>query len=187
VNIDYGHELFGLKLVAVRAPSASGPGAHGRSQRECGSRPHRSWWDTVPRRFAVVLISLTIMAIAGWCAAPALAGWRSSTTTTASIAYNQGIAVDQTRSNFFFDGVSSTTNSGLYRTDAKLAQTAANTAVIPATKEGYNHAGDLSFDMVGRRVLLRCATGSVSTAVCRRRTTGRGRTRAGVGERRCGA
>ena len=108
----------------------------------------------MPRRFAVVLVSLTIVAIAGWGAAPALAGWRSSTTTTASIAYNQGITFDQGLGNFFFDGVSSTTNSGLYRTDSTLAQTAANTAVIPATKEGYNHAGDLSLDVVGRRVLL---------------------------------
>jgi hypothetical protein len=108
----------------------------------------------VPRRFAVLVISLTLTAIASWSAAPALAGWRPSTTTTASIAYNQGITFDQTRGDFFFDGVSSTTNSGLYRTDSKLAQTAANAAVIPATKEGYNHAGDLSFDLVGRRVLL---------------------------------
>jgi hypothetical protein len=35
-----------------------------------------------------------------------------------------------------------------------LARSAANIAVIPATKEGYNHAGDLSFDPIGRRVLL---------------------------------
>jgi hypothetical protein len=106
------------------------------------------------RRFAALLISLTIMAIGGWGAAPALAGWRPSSTTTASIAYNQGITFDQARGNFFFDGVSSTTNSGLYRTTSMLALSAANIAVIPATKEGYNHAGDLSFDPVRRRVLL---------------------------------
>ena len=106
------------------------------------------------RRFVALFIPLTITVIASWGAAPALAGWRANTTTTASIAYNQGITFDQALGNFFFDGVSSTTNSGLFRTDSRLGQTAANTAVIPTTKEGYNHAGDLSFDSVRRRVLL---------------------------------
>jgi hypothetical protein len=46
----------------------------------------------------------------------------------------------------FFDGVSSLTNSGVYRTDAQLRQDGANPTVIPRTREGYNHAGDLSFD-----------------------------------------
>lgn len=97
--------------------------------------------------------ALTIV-VAGWTAAPALAGWRASNATKASIAYNQGIAFDQADGNFFLDGVSSTTNSGLYRTDGNLVQTGSNTAVLPPTREGYNHAGDLSFDPVGRRVLL---------------------------------
>jgi hypothetical protein len=97
--------------------------------------------------------ALTIV-VAGWTAAPALAGWRASNATKASIAYNQGIAFDQADGNFFLDGVSSTTNSGLYRTDGNLVQTGSNTAVLPPSREGYNHAGDLSFDPVGRRVLL---------------------------------
>ena len=128
--------------------------ADARSPTPSESRPHRLPRDTIARRCAPLLISLTIAAIAGGGAEPALAGWRPSTTTTASIAYNQGITFDQAVGNFFFDGVSSATNSGLYRTNSKLAQTAANTAVLPATKEGYNHAGDLSFDPVGHRVLL---------------------------------
>jgi hypothetical protein len=94
------------------------------------------------------------MATAGWGAAPALAGWRPSAVTRSSIAYNQGISFDPARGNFFFDGVSSGTTSGLYRTNSRLVETASNVAVIPATREAYNHAGDLSFDPVGRRVLL---------------------------------
>jgi hypothetical protein len=71
-----------------------------------------------------------------------------------SIAYNQGIAFDPSSRDFFFTGVSSLTTSGLYRTNSNLDETAANIAVLPATREGYNHAGDLSFDSVTRRVLL---------------------------------
>ena len=97
---------------------------------------------------------LGVMATAGLGAAPALAGWRPTGVTGSSIAYNQGISFDPARGDFFFDGVSSATTSGLYRTNSRLAETAANVAVIPATREGYNHAGDLSFDPVGRRVLL---------------------------------
>ena len=83
-----------------------------------------------------------------------MAGWRAATTRRTSIAYNQGITFNPARGNFFFDGVTSMTNSGLYRTDARLRQLAANTAVIPKTREGYNHAGDLSFDLIKRRILL---------------------------------
>jgi hypothetical protein len=97
--------------------------------------------------------------LAGWLAAPALAGWTLSSTSTESVAYNQGITFDsrtvgQTARSFFFDGVSSTSNSALYRTDSGLSRTASNAAVIPPTKEGYNHAGDLSFDPSASRVLL---------------------------------
>jgi hypothetical protein len=92
--------------------------------------------------------------LVGWHAAPALAGWKLASTTTASAAYNEGITFDQALGNFFLTGVSSTSNSAVYRTDARLSLQAANTAVIPTTKQGYNHAGDLSFDPVGRRVLL---------------------------------
>ena len=86
------------------------------------------------------------MALAGWAARPALAAWRLTGTHVSSIAYNQGISFDQAQGSFFFDGVSSTTNSGLYRTTGKLSLRAARLAVIPHTVEGYNHVGDLSFD-----------------------------------------
>lgn len=89
---------------------------------------------------------LIVGAVAGWLPSPALAGWKLGSTTTASIAYNQGISFDQALGRFFFVGVSSTSNSALYRTNASLSRTASNAAVIPQTKEGYNHAGDLSFD-----------------------------------------
>jgi hypothetical protein len=120
--------------------------------------------------------ALGMIAMAGWGAAPALAGWRPSAVTRSSIAYNQGISFDPVRGDFFFDGVSSGTTSGLYRTNSRLGETAANVAVIPATREGYNHAGDLSFDPVGHRVLLplecyypgsggnTCGVGAISVA-----------------------
>ena len=124
------------------------------------------------RRWAVV----AVVALAGWGAAPAMAGWRPSALTPASIAYNQGISFDPARRDFFFTGVSSLTSSGVYRTNSRLVQTAANGAVLPATREGYNHAGDLSFDPVGRRLLLplecyypasggnTCGTGAIGVA-----------------------
>ena len=89
---------------------------------------------------------MVVGALAGWLAAPALAGWKLNSTSRASVAYNQGITFDQPPGNFFFDGVSSTSNSALYRTNSTPSRTASNTAVIPPTKEGYNHVGDLSFD-----------------------------------------
>jgi hypothetical protein len=101
------------------------------------------------------LLSFAIASVAiGWGTDPALAEWRPATATKTSIAYNNGVTFDQARGNFFFDGVSSTTNSGLYRTNSTLAQTAAAPAVIPSTAEGYNHVGDLSFDPFSRRLLL---------------------------------
>jgi hypothetical protein len=45
-----------------------------------------------------------------------------------------------------FTGTLSTANTGLYRANARLSQAAANSAVIPANTQGYNHAGDLTFD-----------------------------------------
>ena len=104
------------------------------------------------RRTALVVVAAAVSV--AWAAAPAVARWRLVRADTSSIAYNQGVAFDQTRNQFFFDGISSGTNSGLYRTDSRLGQTAANTAVIPTTTEGYNHAGDLSFDPLRRRILL---------------------------------
>jgi hypothetical protein len=108
--------------------------------------------------FARLSPMIVVGALAGWLAAPALAGWKLNSTTTASAAYNQGItfdpsldaSVDPTARNFFFDGVSSTSNSGLYRTTSTLSRTASNTAIIPPTTQGYNHVGDLTFDPYNR-------------------------------------
>ena len=101
-----------------------------------------------------LLAVLVVAAGLAWAAAPAFASWRLAGERTTSIAYNQGVAFDGARREFFFDGVSSLTNSGVYRTDWQLRPEAANTAVIPRTREGYNHAGDLSFDPVRRQILL---------------------------------
>lgn len=54
---------------------------------------------------------LVVGAVAGWLASPARPGWKLG--------------------NFFLVGVSSASNSALYRTNASLYRTAANTAVIP--------------------------------------------------------
>jgi hypothetical protein len=91
-------------------------------------------------------------------AAPALAAdpgrWVETGRTTTSVNYWQGITFDAKARNFYFDGVS----TGLYRTTASLARTAAVSNVIPSSvksREGYNHLGDLSFDAAeGGRVLL---------------------------------
>ncbi len=98
------------------------------------------------RIFARLGLLIVVGALAGWQAAPALAGWRLAGTTTTSVAYNEGVTFDQRSGDFFFAGVSSTSNSGLYRTDSRLSLQAANLAVIPQTAQGYNHVGDLSFD-----------------------------------------
>ena len=123
-----------------------------------------------------VLIGVAV-ALSFTCgAASALAKWRLVTTRTSSLAYNDGVTFDQARGVFFFDGVTSLTNSGLYRTSSELRPMAANGAVIPTTAEGYNHAGDLSFDPVRRRILLplecyypdqggnTCGTGAIGVA-----------------------
>jgi hypothetical protein len=148
----------------------------GLSKRLDESRPGQSGFGAIARRLAAVLMPVTVAAMWGWGSALALARWQHSATTRASIAYNQGIAFDRARGDFFFDGVSSTTNSGLYRTNSRLARTGADTAVIPATREGYNHAGDLSFDPLRQRVLLplecyypaaggnTCGTGAIGVA-----------------------
>lgn len=123
---------------------------------------------------ALISVAVTLSFTCG--AASAMAKWRLAATRTSSLAYNQGVAFDQARGDFFFDGVSSLTNSGLYRTSSRLRQTAANTALIPQTREGYNHAGDLSFDPFKRRLLLpfecyypntggnTCGTGAIGVA-----------------------
>lgn len=98
------------------------------------------------RMFARLGLLAVVGVLMGWQAAPAFASWSLTSTRTASVAYNEGVAFDPALGNFFFAGVDSPTNSGLYRTTAGLSLQAANTAVIPPTKQGYNHVGDLSFD-----------------------------------------
>ena len=91
--------------------------------------------------------------------------------------YYQGVA-SSPRGTLFFDGIF----TGLYRTDAKLRQTAGTGNVIPPdvnTTEGYNHIGDIAYDgQEGGRVLLplecyspgapggsnTCGTGSIGVA-----------------------
>jgi hypothetical protein len=94
------------------------------------------------------------VAVVGLWAPSALARWRPVRENTTSVAYNQGIASGGPRGELFFAGVSSLSNSGVYRTDRALRQQLANTTVIPWTRERYNHAGDLSFDPKQRRILL---------------------------------
>jgi PASTA domain len=104
------------------------------------------------RMFARLGLLIGVGVPVGWLATPALADWKLNSTSRASVAYNQGMTFDQAHGNFFFDGVSSTSNSAVYRTTSALSRTASNTAVIPtdpqANPQGYNHAGDLSFDPV---------------------------------------
>ena len=104
------------------------------------------------RMFARLGLLIGVGVLVGWLATPALADWKLNGTSGASVAYNQGMTFDQAHGNFFFDGVSSTVNSAVYRTTSALSRTASNTAVIPtdpqANPQGYNHAGDLSFDPV---------------------------------------
>lgn len=100
----------------------------------------------VRKMFARLGVLGVLGVLVGWQAAPAFASWDLESTRTTSVAYNQGVAFDPALGNFFFVGVDSTSNSALYRTDSRLSLQAANIAVIPATKQGYNHVGDPSFD-----------------------------------------
>jgi hypothetical protein len=104
-------------------------------------------------------IRLTAMAVvglvlAGVSAGKAQAAWQQGPTTTASPAYNQGITFDQSQGSFYLSGIDSPTNSALYRTNRDLTPTGSNLALLPQSKEGYNHVGDLSFDSTRRHLLL---------------------------------
>lgn len=137
--------------------AADAPRAGRREAVDVAQMQHRGWLVRCRRSLMRALVAGLFLALAVTAASPApsaLAAWRAGTATTTSIAYNNGIAFDPARSNLFFAGVTSGTNSGLYRTNAGLRVSASNAAVIPDTKEGYNHIGDLSFDAVGRRLLL---------------------------------
>ena len=86
--------------------------------------------------------------------APALAATRLVSARRASILYNQGVAYDPRLGSFFFTGVTSLTNSGLFRTDSRLRRTGTRYAAISASPQRFNHIGDLSFDPVRRRLLV---------------------------------
>ena len=103
--------------------------------------------------------------------------WRLTGHSQTPIEYFQGVTSDPRR-NLYFDGVF----MGLYRTDFGLREEARNGNAIPpdvATREGYNHLGDLSWDeREGGRLLLpaecfypgqpnggnTCRTGSIGVA-----------------------
>jgi hypothetical protein len=90
------------------------------------------------------------------------------------LRYFQGMTSDPHR-HLFFDGIF----TGLYRTNMKLHQEAANFSVIPPTvtsSEGYDHIGDITWDRgEGGRIFLplecysltegnTCKTGSIGVA-----------------------
>lgn len=111
------------------------------------------------------------------CAAgppPARAAWRLVSSRHVSVLFNQGIAYDPATRAFFFSGVSSQTNSGLYRTDRALRRTAARDEAIPRTPERFNHVGDIAFDPAGRRLLvpLECFYPGRGGNTCRRGAIG---------------
>jgi hypothetical protein len=97
------------------------------------------------------------LGLAFLCAAPAHAGtaadWIQTGRSTMPFQYFQGITHDD-RGNVYFDGVC----CGLYRTDTKLREEAANPNVIdPAAQAdpGFNHVGDITFDKAeGGRIIL---------------------------------
>lgn len=70
------------------------------------------------------------------------------------IVFNQGVAEDPSTRTLFFSGATSDETSGLVRTDPRLRPTGARPTVLPRTREGFNHIGDLGFDPLRRRLLL---------------------------------
>ncbi len=98
-------------------------------------------------RGAKTVLLACALAVAG-PAAPASAKdpdrWQLRDVRTMPIEYFQGITANA-RPSLFFDG----TFTGLYRTDSKLREKARVENEIPldvATREGYNHIGDISWD-----------------------------------------
>jgi hypothetical protein len=103
--------------------------------------------------------------------------WRFTGHSDVPLEYFQGVTSDLNR-NLYFDGFF----MGLYRTDLALREEARQPNAIPpdvATREGYNHLGDLSYDArEGGRLMLplecfypgqpnggnTCRTGSIGVA-----------------------
>lgn len=103
------------------------------------------------RRAAIVVLAALAPAAPAGAADPGR--WVQTSVTPISASYQQGMA-SSSRNELFFAGPS----YGLYRTDARLEQTAVSFDPIPADvrrREGYNHVGDLDWDATdGGRVLL---------------------------------
>jgi hypothetical protein len=107
------------------------------------------------RPLALGSASLILVAIAlSPLVQPAAARRGLASVRPVSIAYNQGVAYDGATGGWYFSGATSTTNSGLFRTDSRLRPTAGRYAVIPPGPERFNHIGDLTLDRVRRRLLL---------------------------------
>ncbi len=106
------------------------------------------------RRGLAVALACALLTCAG--AAHASTRWVDTGVSRFPESYNQGITVDPA-GGFLFDGTLLSFN-GLFKTDARLKQTAGASPEIPpdvTSRDGYNHIGDLSFDPgEGGRVLL---------------------------------
>jgi hypothetical protein len=126
----------------------------------------------------LVVVLLGLVALLGLLAPAATGGrkqrWASKGHSDIPLQYFQGVT-SSPQKQLFFDGVF----TGLYRTDFKLREQAANFNVIPLNvtmAEGYDHIGDITWDAAeGGRVLLplecvsltggnTCKTGSIGVA-----------------------
>ncbi|MDX6671287.1 MAG: hypothetical protein QOI91_1650 [Solirubrobacteraceae bacterium] len=104
----------------------------------------------------IAAVAVTLIGAAAPAARAADPGrWTLTGRSTLPLEYYQGVAGDgPTRPNLFFNGI----ESGLYRTDPALKETARNADVIPPevkATEGWDHVGDIAYDRrEGGRVLL---------------------------------
>ena len=98
---------------------------------------------------------LAALVVAGPASAADPGRWTNTGVSRIPVFYYQGVTSDPSR-NFYFDGI----YTGLFRTDPRLRQTAANPepGVIPAqvrASEQYNHIGDIGYGTAeGGRILL---------------------------------
>src|SRR5829696_804061 len=102
----------------------------------------------------VILAAFLALAVSSPASARDPGRWTLTGWSSVSNFYWQGVTSAGPTAPLYFSGIS----EGLYRTSRRLRQTAASSAVIPASVkavEGYNHVGDISFDGAdGKRVLL---------------------------------